>query len=106
MGEEIDKKIWPISYSLILRPIGCVLINFLFNTVLSVLSACCCVLFEPLEFTVVSNVRLTVLVIMFLKLGEEEKNFKMCYLTSWLFLKELFGMAPLTTIFGCVFLHF
>lgn len=86
MGEEVVKKIWPVSYSSIPRPIKCFLIKLLLNTALSVLSAhfCCCFLLDPLEFTVVSNVQLTVLVIMFLKLGEEEKNFKTCYPASWL----------------------
>lgn len=44
--------------------------------------------------------------IMFLKLGGKEKTFEMCYPTSWLFLKELFGLAPLTTIFICLIFHF
>lgn len=73
---EVVKKTWLISYSLIPRPIKCFVIKLLLNTALSVLFAhfCCCFLLDPLEFTVVSNVQLAVLVIMFLKLGEEQKK--------------------------------
>lgn len=75
MGEEVVKKIWPINCSLVPRPSKCFLTRFLLNTALSVLLTSAAASYLIHWNSQLLVVQLTVLVIMSLKLGEEEKYF-------------------------------